>query len=415
VTPDPGPPDPGADVEGAVAEAFRLDWARIVGTLIGALGDWDLAEECAQDAFAAALPAWRRDGIPDSPRAWLTTTARHRAVDRIRRARVGAGKERALAGAETTELDLDLDALDSGIADERLRLIYTCCHPALSAESRVTLALRTLCGLSTAEIARAFLVSEATMAKRLVRTKRKIAVAGIPYRVPPAHLLPERTATVLNVVYLMFHEGYAATSGSRLTRSELCEQALGLAATVAELMPDHPEAAGLRALLVLLDARRAARTGHDGALVPLAEQDRSRWDRAAITAGVATLRRAVARERVGPYQLQALIAACHATAPTAADTNWAQIADLYDRLLRLVPSSTVRLNRAIAVAMRDGPEAGLRLLDEVADHPLLAATRADLLRRLGRVAEAATQYRAALRRTTNAAEDAYLRRRLGQL
>jgi RNA polymerase sigma-70 factor (ECF subfamily) len=397
-------------VDAAVARAFRDDWGRIVATLIGALGDWDLAEECAQEAFAAALPAWRRDGIPDSPRAWLTTTARNRAVDRIRRARLGAVKERALAPGETTELEVDLDALDSGIADERLRLIYTCCHPALSAEARVTLALRTLCGLSTAEIARTFLVPEATMAKRLVRTRQKIAVAGIPYRVPPAHLLPERTTAVLGVIYLMFHEGYTATAGPGLIRAELCGHAVRLAGMVAELMPDHPEAGGLHALLLLQHARRDARVDPDGALVPLEEQDRARWDRTAIAEGVAAIRRAVRRERIGPYQLQALIAATHATA--GGDPDWARIAGLYDRLLAVVPSSTVRLNRAIAIAMRDGPQAGLDLLDTVGDHPLLPATRADLLRRLGRRSEAAAHYREALTRTANPAERRYLDRRL---
>jgi RNA polymerase sigma-70 factor, ECF subfamily len=402
-------------VEDALADAFREDWGRIVATLIGALGDWDLAEECAQEAFAAALPAWRRDGIPDSPRAWLTTTARNRAVDRIRRARVGAVKERALAPGETAELAVNLDALDSGIADERLRLIFTCCHPALSAEARVTLALRTLCGLSTAEIARTFLVPEATMAKRLVRTRQKIAVAGIPYRVPPAHLLPERTDAVLAVLYLMFHEGYAATAGRALIRPALCAQAVALAGMVAGLMPDHPEAAGLHALLLLQHARRAARVAPDGGLIPLEEQDRSRWDRPAVAEGVAAIQRAVRRERVGPYQLQALIAASHATAPTPADTNWARIADLYDRLLAMAPSATVRLNRAIAIAMRDGPQAGLDLLGDVGDHPLLPATRADLLRRLDRPAAAAAHYREALTRTANESERRYLTRRLTEL
>jgi RNA polymerase sigma-70 factor, ECF subfamily len=402
-------------VEQALAQAFREDWARIVATLIGALGDWDLAEECAQEAFAAALPAWRRDGVPDSPRAWLTTTARHRAVDRIRRARAGAAKERTLAGDEPAVLEVDLDALDSGIADDRLRLIYTCCHPALSTEARVTLALRTLCGLSTSEIARTFLVPEATMAKRLVRTKQKIALSGIPYRVPPAHLLPERTDAVLAVIYLMFSEGYAATSGAALIRADLCAHAGQLARTVAELMPDHPEAAGLHALLLMQHARRGARVDADGVLVPLEHQDRSRWDRPAIAEGVAVLQRAVRRERVGPYQLQALIAASHATAATAPDTNWTRIADLYDRLLALVPSSTVRLNRAITIAMRDGPQAGLDLLDHEDDHPLLAAARADLLRRLDRRAEAADHYREALTRTTNDAERRYLTRRLTDL
>lgn len=412
-----GPPPTGAGASAAavdevLAEAFRQDWARVIGAVIGTTGDWELAEDAAQEAFAAALAAWRRDGVPDSPRAWLTTAARNRAVDRIRRSRVGAAKLRELADDRVAGLGVDLDALDSGISDERLRLLYTCCHPALSVESQVTLALRTLCGLGTAEIARTFLVSEATMAKRLVRTKQKIALAGIPYRVPPAHLLPERTTAVLHVLYLMFHEGYAATAGPDLLRPELCGTAVRLAGLVAGLMPDHPESAGLHALLLLLDARRAARVDEDGVLVPLAEQDRSRWNAAMVGTGLTALRHALRRERVGPYQLQALIAACHATAPTAADTDWSRIVTLYDRLAVLVPSATVRLNRAIAVAMRDGPRAGLELLPTVGDHPLLAATRADMLRRAGRPAEAVPHYRAAADRTGNEAERAYLARRL---
>jgi RNA polymerase sigma-70 factor (ECF subfamily) len=402
-------------VDQAVAASFRQDRARVVATLIGLTGDWDLAEECTQEAYAAALAAWRRDGIPGTPRAWLTTTARNRAVDRIRRARVGEAKLRDLAVAPVSDLDVDLDALDTGITDERLRLIYTCCHPALSFEAQVTLALRALCGLSVTEIARSFGVPEATMAKRLVRTKQKITAAGIPYRVPPAHLLPGRTSAVLGVVYLLFHEGYAATTGPDLIRAELCGHAVHLAATVAELMPDHPEAGGLHALLLLLHARRAARVDDTGALVPLEEQDRSRWDRVLIGAGLAAVRQALRRERVGPYQLQALIAACHALAATPADTDWTRIVALYDDLLVLVPSPTVRLNRAIAVAMRSGPRAGLDLLDDgVHGHPLVAATRADLLRRLGRLDEAAGQYRAAVDRADNAAERSYLIRRLRQ-
>jgi len=392
------------DADRVLAEAFALHWGRVVATLIGALGDWDLAEEATQEAFAAALPAWRRDGLPDSPRAWLTTTARRRAIDRLRRARVGADKLRELAAEPAGDLAVDLDALDSGIADERLRLIYTCCHPALSLESRVTLALRTLCGLSTAEIARTFGVSEATMAKRLVRTKRKIEVAGIPYRVPPAGRLPERTTAVLATIYLTFHQGYADGRG------ELCGHARRLARMTAELMPDDPEAAGLSALLLLLDARRGARVV-DGVLIPLEEQDRGRWDTAMIAAGLAAVRQALRRERIGPYQLQALIAGCH----VQPRTDWAQISGLYDQLVKLVPSPAVRLNRAVAVAMRDGPRAGLDLLDGVGEHPLLPAARADLLRRAGRPAEAAEHYRAAVAAATNPAERAYLNRRLAEV
>jgi RNA polymerase sigma-70 factor (ECF subfamily) len=396
------------NVETALAETFRADWGRVVATLIGVTGDWDLAEEAAQDAFASALTAWRRDGVPAQPRAWLITTARNRAVDRIRRDRVGAAKLRELAhihGDDRSPPAVE----DTAIPDDRLRLIFTCCHPALAFEAQVVLALRTLCGLTTAEIARAFLVPEATMAKRLVRAKQKIATAGIPYRVPPAHLLPRRTTAVLGVVYLLFHEGYVA-----LTRPELCERAIDLAALVARLMPDDPEALGLHALLLLLHARAAARTDGDGALVPLEEQDRSRWDTAMIDAGTRQVQRALRHERPGPYQVQALIAACHATAPTPAHTDWQRIVTLYDRLQVLVPSTTVRLNRAIAVGMDTGPDAGLALLDGLADHPLLPAARADLLRRLGRRAEAASEYRRALARTQIGGERSYLERRLAE-
>jgi RNA polymerase sigma-70 factor (ECF subfamily) len=414
---DTGPAQAGsaATVEEALGRAFREDWGRIVATLIGAFGDWDLAEDCAQEAFAVALAAWRRDGVPERPRAWLITAARNRAVDRIRRARVGAVKERSLAPATVAELAVDLDALDSGIADERLRLIYTCCHPALMPASRVALALRTLCGLSTAEIARGFGVPAATMAKRLVRVKEKVALAGIPYRIPPARMLPERTPAVLAVVYLMFFEGYAATEGPALLRADLCGRAVELARLVDELTRDNPEAAGLHALLVLLHARRHARVDGDGVLVPLEEQDRTRWDRPAIAAGLATLRRALDRERPGPYQLQGLIAATHATARTAADTDWSRIVDLYGLLLPLVPSPAVRLNHAIATAMRDGPDAGLALLNGVGEHALLDAARADLLRRADRPGEAAGYYRAAIAVATNDAERRYLIRRLSEL
>ncbi|REE97857.1 RNA polymerase sigma-70 factor (ECF subfamily) [Thermomonospora umbrina] len=400
-----------------MADAFRRDRGRLVATMIRVTGDWDLAEECVQEAYTLALSAWRRDGVPDSPRAWLTTAARNRAVDRIRREATGT-RLRALLALPQPDDEIDLDTLASGIADDRLRLIFTCCHPALAFESQVALALRTLCGLTTAEIARAFLVSEPTMAKRLVRVKHKIAVAGIPYRVPPAHLLAERTDAVLGVIYLLFNEGYAATAGPDLIRHEPCDAAVRLAALVDEVMPAHPEAAGLHALLLLLYARSPARVDATGALVPLEEQDRSRWNRPMIDTGLSVLHRAVAQERVGPYQLQALIAGCHATSPRPADTDWPRIVRLYDRLVALAPTPTVRLNRAIAVAMATGPQTGLDLLDELTDdlagHHLLPAARADLLLRLGRRAEAREHYRQALAGTDNASERAHLTRRLAE-
>ena len=400
------------DVERVLAEVFRQDWGRVVAALIARTGDIELAEDSAQEAFTAALPAWRRDGVPRAPLAWLITTARNRALDRLRRDQVGAAKLRQLATESTVD---DYAVVDDAIPDERLRLLFTCCHPALAFESQVALALRTLCGLSTAEIARAFLVPEATMAKRLVRTKQKIAVAGIPYRVPPAHRLPERTTAVLGVLYLLFHEGYVATAGPDLGRWELAARAIDLAGLLVTLMPDHPEARGLLALLLLIDARASARVDGHGHLVPLEEQDRTRWDADTITRGLSQLEQALRRGQPGPYQLQALIAACHATAPTPEATDWARIVSLYDQLLELVPSTTVRLNRAIAIAMRDGPRAGLEELAGLPDHPLLEAARADLLRRLGQRTEAADAYRQALERTDNDGERGYLRRRLAEV
>jgi RNA polymerase sigma-70 factor (ECF subfamily) len=417
-----------SSVDRALDEAYRREWGRVVAALIARTGDWDLAEDCTQEAFARALETWPRDGVPERPGAWLTATARNRAVDRLRRRAVGDAKLEQVAalardaggGAPGTGDGPEGAMSASGIRDDRLRLIFTCCHPALGFDARVALALRTLAGLTTAEIARAFLVPEATMAKRLVRAKHKIRVAGIPYRVPPAHLLPERTTAVLGVIYLLFNEGYAATSGPDLVRERLCDEAVRLAALVAELMPDHPEAHGFHALLLLQDARRAGRTDTTGTLVPLEDQDRSRWDAARVGAGVAALRRALQYEEVGPYQLQAAIAACHATAPSAAATDWSQIVELYDQLVLAVPSSVVALNRAVAVAMAEGPEAGLRLVDDLAaagepvgEH-LLVATRADLLRRSGRTVEAAAAYRRARDLTSNEAERRYLARRLAE-
>ena len=410
------------DVEEAVAAAFREEWGQVVATLIRVTGDWDLAEECAQDAFAQALDRWRRDGIPRRPGAWLTTTARNRALDVLRREAVGAAKLREVAvlGRDEGPYDPEYDGEDSGVEDDRLRLVFTCCHPALPIEARVALTLRTLAGLTTPEIARAFLVPEATMAQRLVRAKKKIRNAGIPYRVPPAHLLPERTTGVLGVVYLLFNEGYAASSGAELVRTNLCAEAIRLARVLARLMPDEPEVLGLLALLLLHDARRGTRVDAAGELVTLEDQDRTAWDRAEADEGAALLETALRRGRPGPYQIQAAIAACHTTATTAEETDWADIAGLYGELERFVPSAVVRLNRAVAVGMAQHPDAGLELVaelersGELADYHLLPATRADLLRRSGRTAEAAVAYERALELVENAAERRFLERRLAE-
>ena len=407
-------------VDEAVASAFRDEWGRIVATLIRVTGDWDLAEECAQEAFAVALKNWPDNGIPRNPGAWLTTTARRRAIDRLRRSAVGAEKLQEVARLEGTN-ERDRSTPDeSGISDDRLRLIFTCCHPALVLEARVALTLRTLAGLTTVEIARAFVVSEETMAKRLVRAKQKIREAGIPYRVPPAHLLPERTTAVLSVLYLLFNEGYSATAGADLVRSNLCSEAIRLARTLSVLMPDEPEALGLLALMLLHDARRDARLDRAGDVVTLEDQDRSLWVGDEIEQGVRALEEALRARRPGPYQLQAAIAACHATAPDAGATDWSEIVALYDQLERYLPSPVVKLNRAVAVAMADGPAAGLALVEElersgVLDaYHLLPATRADLLRRLGRDEEAAASYRLALELASTDAERRFLGRRLAK-
>ena len=412
------------DATAAIAEAFTEEWGRIVATLIARTGDWDLAEECAQQAFAEAVGRWPRDGVPRQPGAWLTTVARNRAIDRLRHEQMKEQRLRAatdLMSANEPPDEPDPPASEedeSGIADDRLRLMFTCCHPALPLEGRVALTLRTLAGLTTAEIARAFFVPEATMAKRLVRAKGKIAHARIPYRMPPAHMLPERTGGVLAVLYLLFNEGYKASAGPDLVRTDLCGEAIRLTRLLDALMPDEPEAAGLLALMLFQHSRRLARVDRGGGLVTLEDQDRSRWDRDEIVEAASLLERALARQSAGPYQLQAAIAACHAQSPRPDATDWARIATLYVRLLEVMPQPIVALNHAIAVAMAEGPDRGLVLVDELgasgelSGYHLLHATRADLLRRLGRVAEARAAYLQALELTSSDAERRFLTRRL---
>ncbi|WP_329109720.1 sigma-70 family RNA polymerase sigma factor [Micromonospora sp. NBC_01699] len=401
-----------AQVRDRIADLYADGWSRIVAAMIRFTGgNWDLAEECAQDAFAQALRTWPESGVPEQPLAWLTTTARNRAVDRIRRASTEAAKLREVAAMEPEPTPPY--ASDSDIPDERLELMFTCCHPSLNLEAQVALTLRSLTGMSTAEIARAFLVPERTMGQRLFRAKRKIAHAGIPFRVPPAHLLPERLPAVLHVLYLLFNEGYGDLRKVRLSR-----EAIRLARVLTALMPDEPEAHGMLALMLLHDARRSARIDADGGLVPLDEQDRSRWDRAQIAEGDTILQRALRRRRAGPFQIQAAIAACHATAPVAARTDWPQIVGLYAQLALVAPSVIVELNRAVAIGMADGPGAALPLVDAIAatgqldGYHLLHATRADLLRRLGSRAEADASYRTALDLAPTEAERRFLRDRL---
>jgi RNA polymerase sigma-70 factor, ECF subfamily len=392
-------------VEATLEQAFREQRGRVLAALIGFLGDFDLAEEATQEAFAIAAERWPRDGAPTHPGTWLVTTARNRAIDRIRRDRTLAEKTRLLEVPEAVE---DIMDDETTFPDERLELIFTCCHPALDTEAQVALTLRTLGGLSTPEIARAFLVAEPTMAQRLVRAKRKIKAAGIPFRVPPDHLLPDRLAAVLAVVYLIFNEGYSAPP----TRNDLAAEALRLGRALAELMPDEPEVHGLLAMMLMHDARRAARF-RDGDLVLLADQDRSLWDSAQIAAGRAQLDRALALRGRGPYVVQAAIASLHLDEPR----DMRQIAALYGELARLTDSPVVELSRAVAVAESDGPEAGLEIIDglDLDDYRYLHSTRGELLRRLGRTAEARDAFSRALALVDDEAERRLLERRLHEL
>jgi RNA polymerase sigma-70 factor (ECF subfamily) len=408
------------DARATLDRVFRDEHGRVLATLIRQVGDFQLAEDAVQDAIAAALIAWERD-IPANPGAWLTTTARRKAIDRLRRAENLARKLESLQVLVEIERRADEgdDAMDTGLEDDRLRLIFTCCHPALSREAQVALTLRTLGGLTTPEVARAFLVPEPTMAQRIVRAKRKIRDAAIPYRIPPDHELPERLAGVLAVLYLIYNEGYAASSGTDLVRVDLITEAIRLTDVIAQLMPDEPEALGLLALMLLHDSRRGARVTSGGDLVLLEDQDRAAWDRGKITRGQEILDRALRRSRPGPYQIQAAIAALHAEAERATDTDWRQIAMLYAQLARHNPSPVVELNRSVAVAMFHGPGAGLRLIDaiegDLESYQHFHSARGDLLRRLDRTEEARVAYRRAIALATSEPESRFLQARLDAL
>jgi RNA polymerase sigma-70 factor (ECF subfamily) len=412
---------PDAELRGRIDRLYRSESRRVLATLIRLLGDFDLAEEALQDAFAVAVERWPRDGIPANPRAWLISTGRFKAIDRLRRrARFDAALgELATRLADQAGPDPAAED-DRTLEDDRLRLVFTCCHPALPPDAQVAMTLREVCGLTTEEIARAFLTRPPTVAQRIVRAKARIRAERIPYEVPSRDQLPERLGAVLHVVYLVFTEGYAPAAGESVVRADLADEAIRLGRLLVELLPE-PEVLGLLALLLLTDARRAARTTPGGDLVLLVDQDRSRWDRARIAEGVALLDRAVASGQIGPYGLQAAIAAAHAQAPTAEATDWDRIVGLYDLLARADPSPVVELNRAVAVAMRDGPAAGLALVEAVLAggrldrYSLAHAARADLLRRLGRAADARAAYRRALELTRQEPQRRFLRRRLDEL
>jgi RNA polymerase sigma-70 factor (ECF subfamily) len=410
-----------AQIRELLDSLYRVDSGRILATLIRLLGDFDLAEEAMHEAFAAALSAWPKSGIPDNPRPWLISTARFKAVDTLRRrAKLDASQDELARYLEAQLSSAEKSAEEDSVEDDRLRLIFTCCHPSLAPEAHVALTLREVCGLTTEVIAKAFLITPRTLAQRIVRAKAKIRETRIPYEVPAPQELPERLGAVLQVIYLVFNEGYSAAAGAEVTRAELTREAIRLGRLLAELLPE-PEVIGLLSLMLLHESRRAARTSPTGELILLEDQDRSLWNREQIAQGVALLRQALKSGRFGAYTLQAAIAAVHAESSSVASTNWRQITRLYDQLLRIQPSAVVELNRAVAIAMSEGPEQGLRLIDDLlareplSHYHLAHSARADLCRRLGRISEARASYEKALALTQQEPERRFLARRLAEL